>query len=49
MVGMVLLVVDIVYWYGGDAEGTKGNGRRRWRGTGPAGRPSLFSFGGSVI
>ena len=23
----------------GDAEGTKGNGRRRWRGVGPAGRP----------
>ena len=33
----------------GDAEETKGNGRRRWRGVGPAGRPSLFSFGGSVI
>lgn len=29
----------------GDAEETKGNGRRRWRGVGPAGRPSLFSFG----
>lgn len=28
---------------------TKGNGRRRWRGVGPAGRPSLFPFGGSVI
>lgn len=23
--------------------------RRWWRGVGPAGRPSLFSFGGSVI
>ena len=33
----------------GDAEETKGNGRRRWRGVGPAGRPSLFSFGVSVI
>lgn len=33
----------------GDAEETKGNGRRRWRGVGPAGRPSLFPFGGSVI
>ena len=33
----------------GDAEGTKGNGRRRWRGVGPAGRPSLFPFGVSVI
>ena len=32
-----------------DAEETKGNGRRRWRGVGPAGRPSLFPFGGSVI
>lgn len=28
---------------------TKGNGRRRWRGVGPAGRPSLFSFGGSIV
>ena len=28
---------------------TKGNGRRRWRGVGPAGRPSLYPFGGSVI
>lgn len=27
----------------------RGNGRRRWRGVGPAGRPSLFPFGGSVI
>ena len=33
----------------GEAEETKGNGRRRWRGVGPAGRPSLFSFGVSVI
>lgn len=33
----------------GKAEETKGNGRRRWRGVGPAGRPSLFPFGGSVI
>lgn len=49
MVGRVLLVVDIVCWCGSDAEGTKGNGRRRWRGVGPAGRPSLFPFGGSVI
>lgn len=39
MVGIVLLVVDIVCWCGSDAEGTKGNGRRRWRGVGPAGRP----------
>lgn len=39
MVGGVLLVVDIVCWCGSDAEGTKGNGRRRWRGVGPAGRP----------
>lgn len=49
MVGIVLLVVDIVCWCGSDAEGTKGNGRRRWRGVGPAGRPSLFSFGGSIV
>ena len=33
----------------GDAEETKGNGRRRWRGVGPAGRPSPFPFGVSVI
>ena len=49
MVGMVLLVVDIVYWYGGDAEGAKGKRGRRWRGVGPAGRPSLFPSGVSVI
>lgn len=34
---------------GGDAEETKGKRGRRWRGVGPAGRPSLFPFGGSVI
>lgn len=45
----MLLVVDIVCWCGSDAEETKGNGRRRWRGVGPAGRPSLFPFGVSVI
>lgn len=33
----------------GDAEETKGKRGRWWRGAGPAGRPSLFSFGGSVI
>ena len=33
----------------GDAEETKGKRGRRWRGVGPAGRPSLFSFGVSVI
>ena len=33
----------------GDAEGTKGKRGRRWRGVGPAGRPSLFPFGVSVI
>ena len=49
MVGIVLLVVDIVCWRGSDTEGTKGNEGRRWRGVGPAGRPSLFPFGGSVI
>lgn len=26
----------------GDAEETKENGRRRWRGVGPAGRPLSF-------
>lgn len=47
-------------WYGvigggycllvwGDAEGTKGKRGRRWRGVGPAGRPSLLPFGGSII
>ena len=33
----------------GDAEGTKGKRGRRWRGVGPAGRPSLFPSGVSVI
>ena len=33
----------------GKAEETKGNGRRRWRGVGPAGRPSPFPFGGSIV
>ena len=46
---IVLLVVDIVCWRGSDTEGTKGNEGRRWRGVGPAGRPSLFSFGGSIV
>nr|DAS65888.1 MAG TPA: hypothetical protein [Caudoviricetes sp.] len=34
---------------GDDAEGTKGKRGRQWRGVGPAGRPSLFPFGVSVI
>ena len=33
----------------GDAEETKGKRGRRRRGVGPAGRPSLSSFGGSII
>lgn len=33
----------------GNAEETKGKRGRRWRGVGPAGRPSLFPFGGSII
>ena len=33
----------------GDAEGAKGKRGRRWRGVGPAGRPSLFPSGVSVI
>ena len=33
----------------GDAEETKGKRGRRWRGVGPAGRPSLLPFGGSII
>lgn len=33
----------------GDAEETKGKRGRWWRGVGPAGRPSVFPFGGSVI
>lgn len=45
----MLLVVDIVCWRGSDTEETKGNEGRRWRGVGPAGRPSLFPFGVSVI
>lgn len=47
-------------WYGvigggycllvwGDAEEAKGKRGRRWLGVGPAGRPSLFPFGGSII
>ena len=33
----------------GKSREIKGNGRRRWRGVGPAGRPSPVLFGGSVI
>ena len=33
----------------GDEEGTKGKRGRWWRGVGPAGRPSPFPFGGSII
>ena len=33
----------------GDAEEIKGKRGRRWRGVGPAGRPSLFPSGVSVI
>ena len=33
----------------GDAEETKGERGRRWLGVGPAGRPSLFPFGGSIV
>ena len=39
MVGIVLLVGRYCLLVWGDAEETKGNGRRRWRGVGPAGRP----------
>lgn len=39
MVGMVLLVGRYCLLVWGDAEETKGNGWRRWRGVGPAGRP----------
>lgn len=35
--------------WGDDAEETKGKRGRQWRGVGPAGRPSLFPFGVSVI
>lgn len=45
----MLLEVDIVCWRGSDTEGTKGNEGRRWCGVGPAGRLSLFSFGGSMV
>lgn len=34
---------------GDDAEETKGKRGRQWRGVGPAGRPSLFPFGGSIV
>ena len=33
----------------GDAEETKEKRGRRWRGVGPAGRPSLFPLGSSII
>lgn len=48
-------LVGLVCFAGGDtskqgkSREIKGNGRRRWRGVGPAGRPSLFPFGVSVI
>ena len=34
---------------GGNVGSQGGERRRRWRGVGPAGRPSLFPFGVSVI
>lgn len=49
MVGMVLLVGRYCLLVWGDAEETKGKRGRQWRGVGPAGRPSLFPFGVSVI
>jgi hypothetical protein len=49
MVGMVLLVGRYCLLVWGDAEETKGKRGRRWRGVGPAGRPSPFSFGVSII
>lgn len=49
MVGMVLLVGGYCLLVWGDAEETKGKRGRWWRGVGPAGRPSLFPFGGSMI
>lgn len=39
----------VFLWVMEGVQEAKGNGRRRWRGVGPAGRPSLFPFGGSVI
>lgn len=33
----------------GGSVGSQGKRGRRWRGASSAGRPSLFSFGGSVI
>ena len=40
-----------VFFFGGwwECRKPRENGRRRWRGVGPAGRPSLFPFGVSVI
>lgn len=38
---------SLLVW--GDAEGTKGKRGRLWRGVGPAGRPSLLPFGGSIV
>lgn len=43
------VVSDGGYGVRGDAEGAKGKRGRRRRGVGPAGRPSLFPFGGSII
>lgn len=43
MYGCVFLWVMVGMWE------AKGERRRRWRGVGPAGRPSLFPFGVSVI
>lgn len=39
----------VFLWVMEGVQEAKGNERRRWRGVGPAGRPSLFPFGVSVI
>lgn len=47
--GMSMYWWCMFLWVMEGVQEAKGNERRRWRGVGPAGRPSLFPFGGSVI
>lgn len=47
--GMSMYWWCMFLWVMEGAWEAKGNERRRWCGVGPAGRPSLFPFGVSVI
>ena len=50
LMGMeVCLYMGVFLWVMEGVWEAKGKRGRRWRGVGPAGRPSLFPFGGSVI